>query len=107
MHWKVQFWPEPIFFSCQNFCLFSVFCTSEERLLSLLRLEPTAYIVRRSALDILETEVRAELDKDGAGTSPLNRSEHSSLGQRSSSIKAPHLVLSQMFLILVPLSLKL
>jgi hypothetical protein len=79
----------------------------EERLFSLLSLEPTVYVMRRSALDILETEVRAELDKDGVGISPLNGNELTGFGQRSSSIKPPHLVLSQIFLILAPLHLKL
>ncbi|XP_024401767.1 cell division control protein 6 homolog B isoform X2 [Physcomitrium patens] len=48
--------------------------------------------VCRSALDILETEVRAELDKGGIDTPSLNVSESSGSVQRSSSIKPPHLV---------------
>ncbi|KAG0614152.1 hypothetical protein M758_6G155000 [Ceratodon purpureus] len=48
--------------------------------------------VCRSALDILETEVRAEMNKDEVGTSTSNGSEPSGLQQRSSSIKPPHLV---------------
>jgi hypothetical protein len=91
-----KFMPKLLF----GFCILR-YQGPEERLFSLISLKPTAYVMRRSALDILETEVRAELDKDGVGTSPSNRNEPSCFSQRSSSIKPPHLVLAQMFLITI------